>query len=344
MDAINEEEPLNSPSPKALGELENNTNPQHLQQRNLLPTQQVATPSMSVRKRKRSTKYISPYRRSPFAPQFNLENYKELTSNSRKECAFVARLRFLPFILSNGLAPSSLPSSSSDGNGTEYVPSYLRKADEVREELPEPRLLLLPPSTESALIPLPLLLPPSKRLIDWKDPEVSSLSNDLNDTERSTEHTQLLCCDNPPSPSSVSELLLSTNDWNDAQCNVEDLPSARSPSLVSYSAPVADYLLLAFNSNCTKPAEMPGLQERAREDSDSSSDEEGIEESKTETSYEEPQLVNWYVNRNNPPSPSPSPSPSPVLELLSMSSLSVSLSAPSANASSSAQSSILSWH
>ena len=49
-----------------------------------------------------------------------------------------------------------------------------------------------------------------------------------------------------------------------------------------YSAPVADYLLLAFKSNCNRPTEMPGLQERAREDSDSSSDEEGIEESKTE--------------------------------------------------------------
>ena len=38
---------------------------------------------------------------------------------------------------------------------------------------------------------------------------------------------------------------------------------------------------------------MPGLQERAREDSDSSSNEEGtgIEEWKTEASYEEPQLL-----------------------------------------------------
>ena len=57
-----------------------------------------------------------------------------------------------------------------------------------------------------------------------------------------------------------------------------------------YSAPVANYLLLALNSNCTRPAQMLGLQERSREDSDSSSDEEGIEESKTEASYEEPQL------------------------------------------------------
>ena len=57
-----------------------------------------------------------------------------------------------------------------------------------------------------------------------------------------------------------------------------------------YSAPVADYLLFAFKSNCTRPAEMPSLQERAHEDSDSSSNEERIEESKTEASYEEPQL------------------------------------------------------
>ena len=45
-----------------------------------------------------------------------------------------------------------------------------------------------------------------------------------------------------------------------------------------YSAPVGDYLLLAFKSNCNRPTEMPDLQERAREDSDLSSNEEGIEE------------------------------------------------------------------
>ena len=58
-----------------------------------------------------------------------------------------------------------------------------------------------------------------------------------------------------------------------------------------YSAPVANYLLLSFKSNCNRPTEIPGLQERAREDSDSSSDEEEIEELKIEASYEEPQLL-----------------------------------------------------
>ena len=53
---------------------------------------------------------------------------------------------------------------------------------------------------------------------------------------------------------------------------------------------------------------MPDLQERAREDSDSSSDEEGtgIEESKTDISYEEPQLLDsrtyTQVLRGNPAS------------------------------------------
>ena len=58
-----------------------------------------------------------------------------------------------------------------------------------------------------------------------------------------------------------------------------------------YSEPVADYLLLASKSNCNRPTEMPSLQERAREDSDSSSNEEETEELKTEASYEELQLL-----------------------------------------------------
>ena len=53
---------------------------------------------------------------------------------------------------------------------------------------------------------------------------------------------------------------------------------------------LVNYLLLPFKSNCTRPAEKPGLQGRAREDSNSSSNEEGVEELKTEASYEETQL------------------------------------------------------
>ena len=45
-----------------------------------------------------------------------------------------------------------------------------------------------------------------------------------------------------------------------------------------YSTTVANYLSLVFKSNCNRLTEMPGLQERAREDLDSSSNEEGIEE------------------------------------------------------------------
>ena len=75
-----------------------------------------------------------------------------------------------------------------------------------------------------------------------------------------------------------------------------DLRKESRPETINryvYSAPVADHLLLAFKSNCIEPTAMPVLQERAREDSSSSSDEPttGIKESKTNESYEEPTLL-----------------------------------------------------
>ena len=57
-----------------------------------------------------------------------------------------------------------------------------------------------------------------------------------------------------------------------------------------YSATLADYLLLAFKSNCTRPVEMPGLQERAGKESSSDGDDDGVEESKMEASDNESNL------------------------------------------------------
>ena len=66
------------------------------------------------------------------------------------------------------------------------------------------------------------------------------------------------------------------SDCDNPENENEDMHRDTRPETIEtyvYSAPVADYLLLAFH--CTRPTEMPGLQERAREDSDPSSDEEG---------------------------------------------------------------------
>ena len=75
------------------------------------------------------------------------------------------------------------------------------------------------------------------------------------------------------------------------ECRKESKPETMGRYV--YSEPVTDYLLLAFKSNCNEPTEMPVLQKRAHEDTDSSSNEEGtrIVELKTDATYEESQLL-----------------------------------------------------
>ena len=60
-----------------------------------------------------------------------------------------------------------------------------------------------------------------------------------------------------------------------------------------YSEPGANHLLLAFKPNFIELKAMPALQESARKDSSSSSNEPGtgIEQSKTDKSYEGPTLL-----------------------------------------------------
>ena len=174
----------------------------------------------------------------------------------------------------------------------------------------ESELLSLSASSSNA----PLLLPPlsSNNWNENRSREEHTVRITANFDQPSAEPPLALAPESPslllPPSSSVSEVisllasssapssilpstslsLLSSND--SASTSVSLARSSVSIPVVSRkqpSAPVADYLLLAFNSTCTRPAEMPGLQERAREDSDSSSNEKGIEESKTEASYEE---------------------------------------------------------
>ena len=173
----------------------------------------------------------------------------------------------------------------------------------------KPSLLLVSLELASTSTPLPLLstdpsLPDSELL----SPRTSLLSESIDVLSRKVvsiapEPLQLLL----PQPNKSFD----RNKENSSTTNF-DQPSAEST--------LADFLLLAFKSNYTRPVEMPGLQERASEDSDSSSkDEEEVEESKTETSNEEPQLDSRTLLSRKTVSIDPS---SPDSELISLTSTS----------------------
>ena len=87
---------------------------------------------------------------------------------------------------------------------------------------------------------------------------------------------------------SIQDLLNAVFCGAAVDTNTEMLTATRTETIGQYvySATLSDYLLLAFKSNCTGPAVVPRLQERASKESSSDGDNEGVEESKMEASYD----------------------------------------------------------